>query len=298
MEPTASPNRRSFLRRLGRAGLALTAFGGATACYGLWEAKSLRVRRYDVPVPNLPRPFHGKKVALLADIHHGRYVGLDYVREVVARANTLRADFFTLAGDFGNEWSRNAEELPPCLAELARLDSPLGSFAVPGNHDWGHEGRIYRQSIAAVPKLHDLTNRAIRLSLGGEHLWLAGVDDHKRGRPDQAAALRGIPDGAAVVLLSHNPDFAEEHPDPRVGLVLSGHTHGGQVRFPCTNAPWAPTRYGPKYLRGLVQGPASRVFVSCGLGLAGAPVRFNVPPEICLLTLVPEAERPPRLPNA
>ena len=263
-----------------------------------WEASSIRVRRHDVPVPNLPSNFHGKTIALLADLHHGRYVGLDYVREVVKRANTLGADFFALAGDFAHDRHLNADELPPCLAELARLDSPLGLFAVPGNHDMLDHGRIYRRSIAATPKLTDLTNGSVRITCHGEHLWIAGVDDLWQGKPDQAAALRGIPDGAAVVLLSHNPDFAEEHPDPRVGLVLSGHTHGGQVRFPFTAAPWAPTRYGPKYLRGLVQGPASRVFVSCGLGLAGAPVRFNVPPEICLLTLVPESRRPPRLPNA
>jgi predicted MPP superfamily phosphohydrolase len=88
-----------------------------------------------------------------------------------------------------------------------------------------------------------------------------------------------------VILLSHNPDFAEDRPDGRVGLVLSGHTHGGQVYLPGTRSTWLPSKYGDKYRQGLVRGPASAVFVSRGLGEAGVPLRVNAPPEVCLLTL-------------
>jgi hypothetical protein len=115
------------------------------------------------------------------------------------------------------------------------------------------------------------------------------VDDLWWGKPDLDTALRQVPDGAAVVLLCHNPDFAESHPDPRVGLMLSGHTHGGQVYLPQSGSPWIPSRHGDKYRAGLVQGPAARVFVSRGLGESGVPVRLNCPPEINLLTLIPEA---------
>ena len=87
------------------------------------------------------------------------------------------------------------------------------------------------------------------------------------------------------MLLCHNPDYAEAAPDARVGLMLSGHTHGGQVYLPVLGSAWLPSRYGDKYRRGLVQGPASKVFVSRGLGEAGVPLRVNAPPEINLLTL-------------
>jgi predicted MPP superfamily phosphohydrolase len=137
--------------------------------------------------------------------------------------------------------------------------------------------RLFRRRIG--PPLDEC------IMLNSETLRLAGLDDLWWGKPDLDAALEDVPTGEEVVLLSHNPDFAEEHPDPRVGLALSGHTHGGQVYLPLLGAPWAPTRYGEKYLAGLVRGPASQVFVTRGLGEAGVPLRFNCPPEINLLTL-------------
>ncbi len=150
-------------------------------------------------------------------------------------------------------------------------------------------GRVYREVVRTTP-ITDLTNRAVRAAIGSEALWLAGVDDLWWGKPDLRTALRDVPKGAEVVLLAHNPDFAEVRPDPRVGLMLSGHTHGGQVYLPGLKAPWMPSRFGDKYKGGLVQGPASQVFVSRGLGEAGIPLRLNCPPEINLLSLAPGDE--------
>jgi uncharacterized protein len=280
------PSRRRFLRRSFQAALGLT---GATAAYGVWEASRITVRRAVVPLPNLPAAFAGKTIAVLTDLHHGPFVGISFIREAVRLANSLRPDAFALVGDFAHRGRDAADQLPPCLEALSRLEAPLGVFAVPGNHDMHKYGdaRIYQGVVASTP-ITDLTNRSVRLSAGGESLWLAGVDDLWCGRPNLRRALGDVPEAAAVVLLSHNPDFAEEKPDPRVGLVLSGHTHGGQVYLPVLGSPWLPSRYGLKYRGGLVQGPASRVFVSRGLGEAGVPVRLNSPPEINLLTLTPE----------
>jgi hypothetical protein len=111
------------------------------------------------------------------------------------------------------------------------------------------------------------------------------VDDLWLGAPDLAAALGDCRPADACLLVSHNPDFAETLTDPRVGLVLSGHTHGGQVVFPGAGAPFVPSRYGRKYLHGLVRAPETLVYVSRGLGTSGAPVRFCSRPEINLLTL-------------
>ena len=86
-------------------------------------------------------------------------------------------------------------------------------------------------------------------------------------------------------MLSHNPDFAEKFKDTRPGLMLSGHTHGGQMNLPRMKNPFLPSFYGDKYARGFVDGPNSKVYVSCGLGLTGLPVRYNCPPELTLLTL-------------
>lgn len=283
--PPPPTTRRKFLRRLGQVGLGLVAVSGATVGYGFYEASQIRVRRQTVAVRNLPKRFEGTTVGILTDLHHGPFVSLDFVRRAVTVANGLAPDLFALLGDFAHKGTHTHEQLPPCMAELAKLSAPLGVFAVPGNHDMGKDGAIYREVMAATPQVTDLQNRAVPVTRDGETLWLTGVDDLWWGKPDLAAAMKHVPAGAAVVLLSHNPDFAEEKPDPRVGLVLSGHTHGGQGYVPGLGPLWLPSRYGRKYCGGLVDGPASPVFVSRGLGEAGVPLRLNCPPEINVLTL-------------
>ena len=111
------------------------------------------------------------------------------------------------------------------------------------------------------------------------------MDDLWRGKANPVAALKDIDSAAACVLVSHNPDVAETLADPRVGLVLSGHTHGGQVVVPGYGPPIIPSRYGPKYAHGLVAAPNTQVYVSAGVGVSGLPFRVNCRPEITLLTL-------------
>lgn len=293
MEPTriteiAPLTRRKFLRRTLRYVATLAGVGGLGVAYGFWEASQIRVLHQTVALRNLPAAFVGKTVAVLADFHHGPLVGIDFIRRAVALAQSLGADAYALVGDFAHKGTHTSEQLPPCLEALSHLKAPLGVFAVPGNHDMQHSGKVYRDAIRETP-LIDLTNRSIRLTVGSDSIWFAGVDDLWWGKPDLKAALQNIPDGAAVVLLAHNPDYAEASPDARVGLMLSGHTHGGQAYVPGLGTAWTPSRYGDKYRRGLVEGPASPVFVTRGLGEAGVPLRLNCPPEINLLTLVPAA---------
>ena len=279
-------SRRTFIRRTAQAGFGLAAAGSAVGGYGVWEAAHIRVARHTVAVPNLPPAFAGKTVAVLADLHHGPFVGIGFIREAVRVTNALAPDLVALVGDYAHKGDDAHRQLPPCLEALAALSAPLGVFAVPGNHDMQRGGAVYRELVAATP-LADLTNRNRRIELNGDHLWLAGVDDLWWGKPDLDRALAGVESGAAVVLLSHNPDFAEDKPDARVGLVLSGHTHGGQAYLRGVGSGWLPSKYGAKYRHGLVRGPASSVFVSRGLGEAGVPLRIGAPPEVCVLTLTP-----------
>ena len=280
------PTRRKFLRRALQCGFGVAGLGASGVGYGFWEASQIRIRRETIRLPRLPDAFAGKTVAVLADFHHGPLVSLDFIRRAVAIAQDLGADAYALVGDFAHKGTHTTEQLPPCLEVAASLQAPLGVFAIPGNHDMQHGGRVYREAIAATP-LTDLTNRAVRIPLGAESLWLAGVDDLWWGKPDLTAAVHGIPKDASVILLAHNPDYAELTPDARIDLILSGHTHGGQAYLPGLGAGWMPSRFGSKYRAGLVQAPASQVFVSRGLGEAGIPVRLKCPPEINLLTLLP-----------
>ncbi|HEV8058988.1 MAG TPA: metallophosphoesterase [Gemmataceae bacterium] len=278
--------RRQFLRRAFQVTVGAASLAGATSAYGFWEASQIQINRKTIALAHLPPAFAGKTIAVLADLHHGPLVGIRFIREAVKLANSLRPDAFALVGDFAHSETYTQEQLPPCLEALSRLEAPLGLFAVPGNHDMQFEGIVYREVIKTT-RLTDLTNRSICLTSSGKHLWITGVDDLAWGNPDVDAALSDIPENAAVVLLSHNPDLAEEQPDERVGLILSGHTHGGQIYLPGMGTTWLPSKYGEKYRSGLVQGPASQVFVSRGLGESGIPLRLNCPPEINLLTLIP-----------
>jgi uncharacterized protein len=272
-------NRRQFL---GWAGAAL-ASPLAGLAYGRYEAGWIRVTRQAVAVPRLPAPFAGKTVALLTDPHHGPYNSLAFIREAVDRANALAPDLVLLGGDYIQ--GPRPRYIGPCLEALGRLRAPLGVFAVPGNHDH-YSGRIGAVRRALRDNgIADVTNAGRWVEAGGGRLRVAGVDDLWRGWQDLDAALGDATDEDACLLLSHNPDYAEELSDRRVGLVLSGHMHGGQVVLPGAGYHCLPSRYGLKYLAGLVRAPHTQVFVSRGLGTVGLPVRIRCRPEINLLTL-------------
>ena len=160
----------------------------------------------------------------------------------------------------------------------------MGVFGVLGNHDYAHGQAETRDSMKAAG-IHDLTNNGLWLTRGNGRLRLGGVDDLWFGRPDAKPALGDATIYDACLLVSHNPDFAETLTDRRVGLMLSGHTHGGQVSLPGMANPFVPSRYGMKYAKGMVEAPATKVYISRGLGLAAVPMRFNCPPELTLLTL-------------
>lgn len=196
-------NRRTFIRRVAVAGAGLVGVAGTGVGYGLWEASQIRITRMPVRVPNLPSAFTGKSVAVLADLHHGPFVGLDFIQAAVRMTNALNPDLIALVGDYAHKGDQAHTQLPPCLSALSDLSAPLGVFTVPGNHDMQKGGAVYRELIAAT-SLTDITNRHHPVTLGGDRLWVAGVDDLWWGKPDLDQALTDVPAGAAVVLLSHN----------------------------------------------------------------------------------------------
>ncbi|MCZ7645026.1 MAG: metallophosphoesterase [Planctomycetota bacterium] len=267
-------NRRRFLKwTAGAAGLALA--GGA---YSLLEAGWFQITRPAWTVPNLPGPFEGLAAAFLADLHHGPWTGLDYVRAAVEAANALEPDLILLGGDYVH---RGARFISPCIRELSALRAPLGVYGVLGNHDHWHGAQATRDALKAAG-IACLDNQGVWLERGGARLRLGGVGDLWEDRQDLGAALGDARESDAALVLSHNPDFAETVDDGRVGLVLSGHTHGGQVWLPFLGAPVLPSRYGQKYRAGWVRAPATNVYVSRGLGTISPPVRFGCRPELAL----------------
>jgi predicted MPP superfamily phosphohydrolase len=250
--------------------------------YTLMEAKWLAVNRVTLTVPNLPAAFKGKTAAFLTDLHHGPYVPLPYIRHTVDVANSLHADLILLGGDYPH---RGIQYVAPCIHELSRLRAPLGVYAVLGNHDHYDGCQPHVSAALRAGCIPELTNRGTWIKADGARLWVCGVGDYWRDTQNLPAALEGTTKEDAVILLSHNPDYVEEIHDPRVGLVLSGHTHGGQVNLPIVGPPVVPSIYGQKYAQGLVEGPVVPVFVSRGIGTIVPPMRLFCRPEIVLITL-------------
>jgi len=272
--------RRKFLKIA--AGVASVPL--LTTTWGVVEACSFHVTEHTIAVPRLPKAFAGKTIALLTDIHHGPQNSLSFVRSIVETTNALQPDLIALSGDFVQ---KGVDQLRPCFEVLSALRAPLGVFAVPGNHDMTEGGAPARRTMTEFG-IADLTNRGRWVETGDGRIRLSGVDDLWWGKPDPVKALAGVSEEETVILLAHNPDFVETLTDSRIGLVLSGHMHGGQIYLPGIGAPWLPSKYGQKYIHGLVQGPVAQVFVSGGLGTVGLPMRINSRPEINLLTLVPK----------
>ena len=281
--------RRLFLRTLAGGGAAALVAGGAGAA----QAYRFGVTRHARTLPGLRAPL---RAAFLTDLHYGLFIGAGSVAAWVDATNDLRPDLVLLGGD---QLDARMDDLPgPLLRELGRLRAPLGVLGVWGNHDYGSFGRYGGRQYGApradwAAKRAELTaafagagvtilrdeGRAVR-----DDLWVGGTDDLWFGKPDVTAALAGAQE-RATLLVTHNPDLLPDLPRP-AGLVLCGHTHGGQVRLPLIGAPVVPSAFGQRYAMGWVQGQhATPAYVSRGLGLSGLPVRNLCEPEITLLQL-------------
>jgi len=234
-------------------------------------------RETRVPIARWPADLGPLRIAALADLHTSApHITVDKVREIVRSVNAARPDLIVLLGDYvihGVVGGRFVA-IEPTAAVLRDLQAPLGVFAVLGNHDWWYDG----------PRV--LEDTAAEVAVRGRPLWIAGVSDARTRPAAIARALAPVPEGAPVIVLTHNPDLFVRVP-PRVLLTLAGHTHGGQVNLPVLGRLIVPSHFGDRYAIGHIREDGRDLFVSPGIGTSIVPVRFRVPPEISLLTVGP-----------
>jgi uncharacterized protein len=259
------------------------AVGAGSLAYGALVRENVEVSRVEVKVTDLPGEFNGLTIAQLSDIHHGPYTGLEYISECAEIVNRMNPDVVALTGDFTFGGKRYIE---PCVEALKALKARVGVYAVLGNHDYyvgaGDVGRALKNGGFDL-----LVDAKDRIELGGSKLWLLGVDDLLYGRTDINRLVRGLPEEEPRIALSHNPDFIEEFAIKKkhIDLMISGHTHGGQIRFPLIGAPHISSEYGQRYAVGLNRKGAMQVYTTRGIGTILLPARLNCPPEIVLFTL-------------
>lgn len=270
-----------------KKGCAFSAFAAIAvaallAAYFLIEPHWLRVKRLEIVDPDVPSEFVGKHIVFLSDIHHGPYFSIERVARLVDTVDDLHPDLVLLGGDY--VYRGDARYIAPVFAELARLQAPLGVFAVAGNHDhW--EGIDEMRARMASAGIVNLDNRAEWITIGGDGIKVGGVGDLYEDSQDIAPTVADVDAGDFVILLSHNPDFAEQIATDRIDLVLSGHTHGGQITLFGRWAPFVPSLYGQKYRSGFVQTDHTLAYVSTGVGTINPPMRFFARPEIVVITL-------------
>lgn len=262
----------------------MAAAGAALGAYAaLVEPLWLERTRTRIHVRGLHPDLEGFRIALLTDLHAGAGTPLWLVRRACRMAMAAEPDLVALTGDFAaDDW----RTFRPVLDALACLRAPHGVWAVPGNHDYlVGIGRWHRE-VARHPVLRDLTNRAEVLRVGTARLCVAGVDDWSEGSPT-LAALPDPPERDFTLLLAHSPDQAEaaRRACDAVGLVVSGHTHGGQVRFPFVGAVRNPSEHERLYEEGLRRRPWTQVYTSRGVGTVHLPLRFLCRPEVAILEL-------------
>lgn len=228
------------------------------------------------------------RVVQMTDLHFGRLQRLRQVERWVDAAIDQAADLIVVTGDFVDHPIPKTD-LDALVTALSRLRAPLGVFAVPGNHDHGSFKVQMTQLIAPLEAvgIRFLVNQNVSLR---PDLVLAGVDDLWLGKPDLQAALDGVSDGPAVILMAHNPDQLVIVP-ARVDLTLSGHTHGGQIVLPVVGALHTGSDYGQRFAQGFVraEGASGALgFVSRGLGTTLLPIRFGCAAELVVLDLKPQ----------
>jgi predicted MPP superfamily phosphohydrolase len=284
MPPVPQPGlgRRGFLKALGGSAFGLSLGGALSLKYAREiEPHLLQIVPVDIPLASLPPGLNGTRLVCLSDFHLHPYTQIDLIEECVRQVNRLRPDIVCLLGDYVFESADAIFELAPVLAGI---QAKYGVYSVLGNHDlWTDPGLVI--SVLEREGIPILQNAHVSLALPGGELILAGLEDGWSGHPDLDAALAATTEEAPVILMMHEPDFADRYRgDGRVALQLSGHSHGGQVRLPGIGAPFLP-RYGQKYDQGLYALAGMRLYTTRGIGVIGPPLRFNCRPEITLLTL-------------
>ncbi len=275
--------RRNFLWGAGLTVAGMAVYSGEIARH------EISIITVTIPIRNLSPAFDGFRIAQISDIHYDEFTEPWFVRRVVDRINALSPDLVAFTGDYISftPLPRNfaMHAMYRCADALSKVACPQ-RFAVMGNHDSVLGAPTIRPILADV-KIPLLVNEHVPIERGGQRFWLAGIHDPVTHIPDLNAAIPSHPD-APVILLSHGPDYADTvaaHPrGPLVDLMLSGHSHGGQVRFPLVGAMHLPDG-GRKYVEGLFHIGGMQLYVNRGIGTVGLPIRLNCPPEITVFTL-------------
>jgi len=239
----------------------------------------LEITRHDVPMTNLPPELEGAVIVQVSDLHSG-FGNLEAVyEEAIRQVNSINADWIFFTGDYIDDSRKGTY---PVQEIIRRFCAKRGVYACFGNHD-------HRRGIVGARRILDesgvtiLCNQNVEIAPG---LWLAAIDDIEKGKPNLSQTLAGLPQDRTVFFLSHNPQLIQKVAD-RDLVMLSGHTHGGQVAIPYIAPAWLVCwiHLRCKQVAGWYLYGKARIYVNRGVGVTGRPIRLNVNAEISVFTL-------------
>jgi predicted MPP superfamily phosphohydrolase len=279
--------RGGWARWIGRSWARLTY---ATRVEPTW----LELNRHEVPMTGLPAAFSGLRIVQMSDFHCSRHVTPTYLGEAVEMAQAQAGDVVVLTGDFIHKGFKYVER---CARVLGQLRAAHGVYAVLGNHDFSVRNalgfRRYRHLHRAVADalrgegIRVLHNETVPLRRGDALLHLTGVEDLWSRVCDLDRAFAGVCPSIPRVVLAHNPCTVEQLATHRCDLMLSGHTHGGQINLPGLGRITLGKK-GRRYAAGMYRCGPTYLYVNKGVGF-GFRVRYGVRPEVAVLTLKPAA---------
>jgi len=275
-------SRRRFLALSGVAALGIPLYAAEISRH------EIKVEQVTIRMPRLPEVFHGLRIAQISDLHYANYTEPFFIRRVVEHVNRLKADVVVFTGDYITVGLWPYEDIVRfannCAELLSQIACPI-RYACLGNHDYGVNQWMVTDALTShgIPVL---TNRSEPLERDGVRLWFAGTGDAlcKGVDLDRAVPAASRKDGEPVILLAHEPDILSTVVPYQVDLMLSGHTHGGQIRLPFVPALFLP-KLGTEFVEGRFQMGNTQLYVNRGIGTVNLPLRFNCPPEITVLTL-------------
>ena len=272
----------NFLKRclLTTAGVFCAVAVGILIWSGAVEPKLLLVKQFEYPLPVTKRV----RIAFFSDTHLGKWYSAENLSRIAEKINEQNPDLVLFGGDFFDIYRRDCGQisLDTITNILQSIQAPLGKYAVWGNHDYGGGAQNIYPSVMESGGFEILKNEGILFS--EQNLFLYGFDDLIFGSPQNPKTM--IPSDTAKLLFCHEPDAADILPEVRADLILSGHSHGGQILLPIITKKVLPPG-AKRYRKGLYPRGNSPVFVSSGIGMTKLPLRFLNPPEIIMIDLVP-----------
>jgi uncharacterized protein len=292
--PEALPGRRQFVQR---AAVTLGAVPFVAGAYGLFLGRlNLKITETAVKLDRLPRAFDGFRILQISDLHIGPFMTGNEIRRYVEIANRLKPELIALTGDYVT-WDASTQFA--VVDALSGLRAPFGVWGSLGNHE------IYTHTEASITRLFAqcgvkiLRQEAVPIHVHGDSINLIGVDfqsNHNFGHRGKGFVREYLKDiepmvskDTANILMSHNPNTFDRAAALGIGLSLAGHTHGGQVSLEFISKDLNPARLITPYVRGWFEKTGGKLYVNCGIGTIGLPIRFDAPPEITVYKLTRQA---------